>query len=170
MKRWMLAVCAVLAGASLCYGGGLGVFISQFDPDDDNVDSTTGGGAKLQLGDTLGLELRGSYFDDDLVTIMPADVGAFLKFPLGDSPVSLYGQGGVTWYFLDSDDVEIDDEVGWYAGGGVEIGLGDGLALFAEAQYRQFEYTAEGDDPEELDENAVDVNALTYSAGLLLTF
>lgn len=170
MKRLLAIVCGVLVGASLSYGSGLGVFVSQWDPDEDNLDSTTGGGAKLTLGDTVGLEIRGSYFDDDFVQWLPVDAGLILSLPLGDSPVSLYVDGGATWYFLDSDLGDIDDELGWYAGGGVEVNLADNLALFAEAQYRSLEYTAFGDDADDLEENDEEVKALTYSAGLALKF
>ncbi len=170
MKRLMMVASALLVGASLSYGSGLGVFVSQWDPDEDNRDSTTGGGAKLSFGDTFGLELRGSYYDEDHLTLIPADIGLFLSLPLGDTPLTLYVQGGATWYFLDSDAGDVDDEAGWYAGGGAEIELGSGIALFAEAQYRKLEYTAENDSADDLEENDVDIKALTYAGGLLFKF
>jgi opacity protein-like surface antigen len=170
MKKWMMAVCTAVMGASLSYGSGLGVFVSQWDPDEDGLDSTTGGGAKLAFGDTFGLELRGSYFDDDALTLIPADIGLFVAIPLGESPLTIYAQGGATWYFLDSDAGDVDDEVGWYAGGGLELTLADNIALFAEAQYRKLEYTATDDSADDLEENDVDVKALTYSGGLLFRF
>jgi len=146
MKRLFAIVCGVLVGASLSYGSGLGVFVSHLDPDNDYLDSATGGGAKLTVGDTIGFELRASYFEIDFIQLpdysieaIPVDAGLILSLPLGDSPVSLYVDGGATWYFLDSDLGDIDDEVGWYAGGGLEVTLADNLALFAEAQYRSLE-------------------------------
>ena len=170
MKRWILAVGALLVGASLSYGSGLGVFISQWDPDEEGLDSTTGGGAKLAFGDTFGLELRGSYYDDDILTLIPADVGLFLNIPLGEGPLALYAQGGATWYFLDSDAGDVDDEAGWYAGGGLEISIAGGIALFAEAQYRQLEYTALDDSTDDLEERDEEIKDLTYAAGLNFKF
>ena len=170
MKRWMMALSMLLVGASLSYGSGLGVFVSQWDPDEEGLDSTTGGGAKLSFGDTFGLELRGSYYDDDILTLIPADVGLFLSLPIGDSPLTIYAQGGATWYFLDSDAGDVDDEAGWYAGGGLELELANGIALFAEAQYRKLEYTALDDSADDLEENDVDIKALTYAGGLLFKF
>lgn len=169
MKRLMLAASVLLVGASLSYGSGLSGFVSQWDPDEKGLDSTTGGGAKLTLGDTIALELRASYYDDDILTIIPADVGLALSLPLG-GPISLYADGGATWYFLDSDLGDVDDEAGWYAGGGVEIKLGEALALFAEAQYRSLDYTAPNDKADDLEKHDGSIKALTYAAGLTLKF
>ena len=168
MKRLIAAVCAMLVGAGVSYGG-MGVFVSQWSPDEG--DDTIGGGAKFELGsDTVGLEIRGSYFDEDFLTIIPADVGLVLHLPLGDSQLGLYAMGGGSWYFLDADNVDVDDEIGWYAGGGVKLALGEGLAIFAEAQYRSLEWTAEGDDVNEIEDNDIDYSAMTYNAGLLFEF
>jgi hypothetical protein len=169
MKRWVMTACALWMGASLSYGSGLGLFVSQWSPDER--EDTVGGGAKLEFGgDVLGLELRGSYFDEDLVTIIPADVGLVLHLPLGDTPVGIYGMAGASWYFLDADNFDVDDKVGWYAGGGLKVALGNGIALFAEAQYRSLEYSAADDDIDELDENDVEFSAMTYNGGLLFEF
>ena len=170
MKRLVMAASVLLVGTGLAFGSGVGLFVSQWDPDVDHADSTTGGGAKLTLGDTIALELRGSYFDDDILTLIPADVGLALNIPLGDTPIALVLQGGGSWYFLDSDLGDVDDEAGWYAGGGVEITLADNIAVFAEAQYRSLDYTAPDDDADDLDRNEDSLEAMTYSGGLSLKF
>lgn len=168
MNRWMAVLCVVMVGTAASYGTDLGVFASRWDPDEGEKSDGVGGKLVFDLADSLGLEFRGTYFDEDVLTVIPADAGLVLRIPLAESAVSLFGSGGGTWYFLDTDAVDIDDEVGWYAGGGIEIRIADGAALFAEAHYRSVEYTATGDDPDELEERDIEVKATTYSAGLLL--
>ena len=182
MKRLITAVCALLMGAGLSYGGGLGLFVSQWSPDE--ADDSIGGGAKLTLdmGKALALELRGTYYedldddDDAELQAIPVEAGLRINIPLAENGIVLYGAGGVGWYFLDAEvadvDVEVDDEVGWYAGGGLEIKLTNGLALFAEALYRGVEATATADDPEELEDISedADLSGLTLNGGLVLTF
>lgn len=170
MKRWMTAVCVFCMGAGLSYGSGLGAFVSRWDPDEGEDSDGVGGKLSLDLGEAVGIELRGTYFDEDALTVIPADAGLVLKIPLAEDAITLFGSGGATWYFLDSDAGDVDDEVGWYAGGGLEIRITDGLSIFAEAHYRSLEYTATDDDPEELEDLDVDVTAMTYSAGLMLTW
>lgn len=174
MKKLAVACVSLALGSGAAFAAGLGLFVSQWTPDEG--DDTIGGGAKLEFGgDTAALEIRGSYFETDedagpTVTLIPADIGLVLRLPIGDSPLSLHAMGGATWYFLDSDDVDLDDEAGWYAGGGLQISISEDVALFAEAQYRSLEYTAEGDDPDELEENDVDFSAMTYNAGLMFAW
>lgn len=176
MKKLTVAIMAAALCSSLAYGSGFGLFVSQWSPKDG--EDTIGGGAKLEFGgEPLALELRGSYFeadvtghDDDSITLIPADIGLVVSVPLGDSPVSLHAMGGASWYFLDSDAADLDDEAGWYAGGGLRVEVSDGLALFAEAQYRSLEYTASEDDPDNLAKNDVDFSALTYNGGLMFTW
>lgn len=178
MKKLAAAIMALALCSGFAYGSGLGFFVSQWSPKDG--DDTIGGGAKLEFGgDPLALEIRGSYFETDVtgtadadesITLIPADLGLLVSVPVGNSPITLHAMGGATWYFLDSDTVELDDEAGWYAGGGLRIAFNDSLALFAEAQYRSLEYTAAEDDVNELEENDVDFSAMTYNGGLILTW
>lgn len=169
MKRLVTMACALAMSAGLSYGSGLGVFVSQWSPDEG--DDTMGAGAKLVIGaDVVAMEIRGSYFDEDDVTVIPLDVGLVLNLPLGEGPLGLYAMGGASWYFLDADGFDLDDEAGWYAGGGLKLAISEGLSVFGEAQYRSLEYTAEGDSLDDLEKRDVDFSALTYNVGLLFEF
>lgn len=185
MRRLMAIVCTAVLATGASYGSGLGLFVNQWDPDDG--DKAIGYGAKLQfdLSDAVALELRGTYYDDLLdddddaeLQAIPAELGIVLTLPLGDSPISLYGTAGVGWYFLDGKvgdvDVEIDDEIGWYGGGGAELELAEGFSIFAEATWRVVEATAEADDTDDIDELEGDeegtLDGLTLAAGIVLNW
>lgn len=183
MKKLMALICASVVATGASYGSGLGLFVAQWDPDEG--DKAIGYGAKLQfdLSDVVALELRGTYYDDLLdddddndLQAIPAELGIVLRLPLGESPVSLYGTAGVGWYFLDAEaageDVEVDDEIGWYGGGGVEVELAEGFGLFAEATWRVVEATAESDDTDDIEELEGDeegtLDGLTLAGGIVL--
>lgn len=181
MRRF-LAVLAVLAlGATAASANGVGAFGSYWDTKD--AESGFGGGAKLavDLGSVVNLELRGAYFPDlsDDVGAVNVDLkataieaGAVLRMPLSDT-LALYVGGGGGYYLLEADsdlgDVDIDDEAGWYAVAGLEIGLSDSVAIIAEAKYTSLEATAQNDDIDELRDGAdVDLTGLGANAGLML--
>ena len=131
------------------------------------------GGAGIALGipfnETLGLELRGTYYeeltDDPLENIfdsddpvfqergikaLPLEAGLRLSFAPG-ATFRPHIVGGVSYFLLDSDFGEIDDEVGWFAGLGATIGDGDGAEFYVEANYRKAEAEIQLD-PQDLDD------------------
>lgn len=150
----VLAAVALLLAAPVVSAQELSVFGSYWETED--LASTGGGGVTVAFGDgLLGMELRGTYYPDlteDFETLLddpglggdleiealPVDLGLRLRFG------NLYASGGVTWFLLDSNVLEVDDEVGLYVGGGVEIGRGN-VAFFAEALVRQVEGTVNGE-------------------------
>lgn len=156
-----VALCTVaFAGSALA--ADFSVFGSYWDV--DQFDSTAGGGVKLAIpiGQVVQLDLRASYyeqivdndffdrvFDDDRrafrrngVDILPLDVGLSVDFAPRSSVVPFLG-GGVSYFLLDTDRGNVDDEVGWYANGGIEFGARDNFGFFVEGLYRSATGTIE---------------------------
>ena len=119
------------------------IFAAYYDTD---VDETYGAGFRIAFFDKIQLELGAAYLADledsgnifgERVnfdaTIIPIDVG--LRFNLGDGPFYL-GAGG-TYYLLDHDLGDLDDEFGWY----VRIGVQFQSGFFFDIEYREVEGT-----------------------------
>ena len=171
--------------------GGLGLYGAYWSPKD--VDAGYGGGAKIRMDLTsaLGLEVRGTFFSDlsddvqsggttinyDLEAI-PAELGFVLNLNVADKGLRPYLCAGAGYYFLeinldnpvgDNETIDLDDEVGWYGGGGIEIAFASETALFIEALYRGVEGTAKGDDLDEVVSNVdIDLSGIGANAGLLI--
>ena len=84
-------------------------------------------------------------FDTDDFCVIPLEFGALLRFPEIIPMLGIYGGGGVGYYYIPALDIysghhrvdetdPVDDLVGWWACGGVELNL-DPLYIFAEAKY-----------------------------------
>lgn len=165
----------------------LSVFGSYWETDD--LESTGGGGVKLGFGDgLLGMELRATYYPDlteSFETLLDEEGLGDRELEIEAIPVDLgitlgtgnvYASGGVTWFLLDSNVLEVDDEVGLYVGGGFELGRGN-FGFFAEALYRQVEGTVNGEledvgspgDLEDLivDDVELDLGGLVVNAGMV---
>jgi hypothetical protein len=118
--------------------------------DTKDLDEGVGGTAKLTLGRYF--ELRGSYFSDltsdtsperfDFeLRAIPVEAGLAWHFA-EDAPFSPYVGGGAGYYFLDTTEGEIDDELGWYAVVGGDFGrMSSGVSFNVEAIYRNMEAT-----------------------------
>lgn len=145
----------------------------------DELDDTLGIGARVRGGlDPLSLELRGSYFGDltedkGIVDVelecVPVDVGLSIGL-ITEEKMALYLSGGGTYYFLDTDTGQVDDEIGWYAGLGGEFHVDKHFWFFVEYLYRDVEATVEDDDIRDIHDNDVAVNLAgsTVNIGIIL--
>jgi hypothetical protein len=136
--------------------------------DTDSRDDTAGGGVSLgiPLAPVADIELRGSYLqkleDDPLdgafdnneqvftpgdIEIIPLDLGVRFNFTDNERGMNPYINGGASYFLLDSDrrGVNVDDEVGYFAGVGSNFGDDEGLSFFIEGVYRKVEATVESD-------------------------
>lgn len=195
---WAAAAVFVLATAPAAHAGDFAIFGSYLDTED--LEETIGGGVKAGFGGALQLELRGSYlpdltedfesFADDPgddpgdftndIEAIPLDVG--VKYNFGaDQPLNFYVGGGGTYFLLDAERGEIDDEVGFYGVVGVEFARSvGGVGFFAEAIYREVEATVnrDVDDFDDLDdidfndllERDLDVGGIGANAGIIWRF
>ena len=153
MKKVLLAVVVMGLGAVMASANGLGFFGSYWDT--ESAGDGFGAGAKLQLEVVphMFMEFRGTYFEDlsddgetegvdNKLQIIPAEAGLVITFPVSKQ-FKPYAGGGAGYYFADAtveadgmdEDIDIDDEIGYYAVGGFEIGLAENFYIFAEYKY-----------------------------------
>ena len=188
MKTLLVILAGVMAVAVTAFaGGGIGVFGSYMNGKD--VDSGFGGGIKFKgdIADYIAVEARAScltkfsdYLEDDDLYVIPIEGDVLLNFPLGDSPVTIYGGGGAGYYIipeyedsvvLGDVDVDLQDTFGFFGVGGVEFALSEGVSLYAEGKYLLLtvdEAKIEDVDTDLPDE--VDFSGLSLNAGLLFRF
>ena len=145
-KRIVTALFVLALLATPVRAGSFGVFGSHWDTDE--ADSSLGVGARLgfDLVKVLELEFRGTQYPDfnagiglgDVdIKATPVDGGLRINL-LPSGPVNPYVGAGVTYYFLDPDQGDMDNETGWYAAAGLELG-GDSSRFFVEALWRKLD-------------------------------
>lgn len=190
------ALATLLAGAAPASAGHFDLFGAYWDTDE--AGGAGGGGLAfgIPLGERFSLDLRGSYYeelaneplealfdDDDPVfarrglEVLPLEVG--LRYVLTpDAKAAFYLGGGASYFLLDTDFGEVDDEVGAYALLGATFGNPDGVSFFVEGIWRIAEATVEID-PDDLDDIddidldgrvPVDLNGLGVNAGVTWRF
>ena len=181
MRMFLCVLGVVLLGAVAASANGLGVFGSYWDTKD--ADDGYGGGAKLQIDvmENICIEARGSYYpefgsdsDDEIkVDIIPIEADAIIKFPISDLLTPFVG-GGVGYYMFEVDndvegvDVSIDDEFGFFALAGVEIGLSEQVSLFVEGKYTWLDITADVSGGGESESEDGTLDGFGGNAGLML--
>lgn len=169
MKKLLLAAVALALVAAPGSATDFSLFGSYWDT--DVAGDTAGGGIGFHFpfNDTVGLELRATYFeelsDDPLenafdsndpvfqnkgINVTPVEVAVRFNIPAGDV-VHPYFSAGVGYYLLDSDFGEVNDEVGYNGTFGLGFGDQEGMQFFAEATYRKVEGQVELD-PNDFDD------------------
>jgi len=170
MKR-----CApVLAFVLMCavgpaFAGSVGVYGTYWDGGD--ADPAYGAGARVGFDflNWLELEFHGTWYqdlEDDAatqpiqVTATPIDGG--LKFNLlPESKFNVYVGGGVTYYLVDSNFGDADNETSYYGEAGIEFG-GEHAKLFVEALWRDLDVTIE----DTLGDSDADFSGVAGNVGL----
>ena len=146
-------------------------------------ESNLGFGGKLVLGGpSFGLEVRGTFFEklkenDGIANldlqVIPLEAGLVLR--AAQANVTPYIGGGAGYYFLDGKSngglFSVDDEVGWYATGGLELSLGKNMGIFGEALYRKVSGTAHGDNLNHVQSDVnIDLSGLVVNVGFAIHF
>lgn len=179
MKKNILfaaAALALLAGPAMA--ADIGAYGSYWATED--ADEALGAGAKVRFG---VFELRGTYFSDVTadtepesrdfeVSAIPLEAGVAFKFAEG-ARFSPYIGGGAGYYLLDTTEGDIDDEVGYYAVLGTDIGSPSGLSFMVEGIYRSMEATVRGsfgDDPSVDEDVDIQLGGLGLNAGIVWRF
>ena len=130
------------------HAGSFGLYGSYWDA--DQADSSKGGGARMGFNFVKYLELdfHGTYypsFETDVngqmveVKAKPVDGGLRVNL-LPGGPVNPYVGAGVSYFFLSTDQGEIDNQTGIYGQAGLEFG-GEGARFFLEALWRKMDTT-----------------------------
>lgn len=142
----------------------------------EDADGAWGGGVGLSfplLTDYLRLDSRVYVFEssdldeDDELELLPIDLGLQLHL-LPQQTFDLYALGGAFWVYADADRIDIDSDVGAYAGGGVEIGT-ETFRLFGEAIYRFVELENDSDFLGRVDRD-IEISGINANIGFKVHF
>jgi len=167
----------LLALAAVCLNGctagsvvELGAFGSYLDSDD--LGTGYGGGAKLEVKPTDWLSVDGRasllFFDDFDISLIPLEAALRLNIPILGERIVPYAGVGAGYYLFDADDVDLDDNVGYFPLVGLEVGTRR-VALFVEARWLFLETDTDAA-LEELGDLDAEVDGLGINAGLLFRF
>lgn len=200
MKKalFLTAAAVFVLGTGPAWASDFALFGSYLDTED--LDQSVGGGVRAGFGNRFQLDLRASYFPDltedfesfvddpgtdpgrfeNDVEAIPLDVGLKVNFN-AEEGWNPYVGGGGTYWFLDHERGEVDDEAGFYLAGGVEFARPTGgVGFFGEVIYRDVEATVDRDpdDFEDLDDvdferirqRDLDVGGVGVNAGLIWRF
>ena len=182
MYRFRLIPLLALLPFSL-FAGGIGGFVTYLDSSDAGDGTGVGGLLQLGVSEEVALELRVSKVDDfeaDLqlpfivtpleLEVTPIEAGFTFDIPLQDSITPYLGIGAGIYLIdaeLDDFDADLDDEFGWYALGGVRIGLSNTLHVFGEIFYRSLEGTVNDSRDFTLEDTDVDLGSLGANLGIM---
>lgn len=150
MKKTTLCALAAL-GLALLTGPAKAADLSVFGAYQDTQDADSGYGAGVKLNFARFLELRGTYFGDVTVgqrprgndfklRVAPLEAGLVYKFQ-PDNTFSPYLGGGASYFLLDTNRGNIDNELGWYAVAGADIKTDHGFGVMLEGIYRSVDAT-----------------------------
>jgi len=146
LKRLGMVVAILALVSAPTQAGSFGVYGSFWSSDD--ADDSWGAGALVGFDFTkwVELEFHGTYYPDfgtevstqDIeVKAIPVDGGLKFNF-LPSSMVNPYAGLGVSYYFLDTNQGDIDNETGIYGEAGLDFG-GENARFFVEAMWRKLD-------------------------------
>lgn len=159
MKKVIISM-AVLVVMGLTAGAenGWGLHAAYWDTEDLSDQAGVGATLSIEMIPSVLMNIRGSYFDgfgdentgDVDLQVIPLELGLAVYQPLAEK-LNVYAGGGIGYYFMDADGVDVDDEVGSFVNAGFELKGAEKkevvygqthLGLFAEAIYRFVEADA----------------------------
>ncbi len=171
MKRISYFFATLMLFSTSAFGIDLGINASYWDTKDS--DAAWGMGAKVGIPffiDRMQIEARAYRFNQDEVAlfgdvdITPIDLGLIFYLTM-DETVNPYLIGGVSYNFVDTSEIGLDSDFGYYLGAGLELPLGEGFALTGEALFR----TAEFDAKSNIDDS-FETSGMTINTGLKFRF
>ena len=185
MKKAAVALGILALLASPSWASEIGAMISFFSTDD--ADDAFGGGIRVDwsVNESVDIQFRASVYDSlehaipgHLFTVeaVPVEAGVAYNFnPQGQ--VNPYVGGGGSFFLLDNDRVPVEfegeghrgrmeNEMGWYLVGGLEMPVRENMIVFLEAMYRQVSATIEGDDFGQVSEREFDMDGPTVNLGI----
>lgn len=134
MKRFSLAALLALATLGAFSTGAhanQGIYATWWNLDEHNDDGFGFGfRSKVQVMPLFSFDTRISWvkFSDSDMNVFPIEATGMLKIGM------LYAGAGVGYYFFDSNNVDVDNNFGWYALGGIDISVAS-FGVFGEAKW-----------------------------------
>ena len=185
-KLTIVLALALLAAPAALASNGFSVYGTGWRT--DVSDDVGGGGVEMDFGKLIGGEFRGAYYQElttepfqqvlDVdspfeagINATPLEAGLRINFNDEDNGGSgmlhPHIAAGGSFFALDTDVGQIDDEFGYYALAGLRVGNGRGVDFLAEANHRWIEGTVTDLGDVGLDEDVtVDLGGFGVNVGL----
>lgn len=160
----LLIICMCSLVSFKAHAIDLGLNASYWDTDEG--EGAWGYGAQVGFPfiiDHLHLEARAYKFEEDGgalfgdVDITPIDAGLAFFFTK-DETVNPYLVAGVSYLYVDSEDLDLDDDFGYYGGAGLDFDISNGFRLVGEAIFRSAEFDSDAGFDESFDTSGVTFN------------
>ena len=142
MKKLILFAVLIVGMAAATQAADFGVFGSYWNPKDG--DAAFGGGGSIHLA-TFPLEMRATVFPSTSIQgggdtlLVPIDIGLAVNLTRSKK-VDVYVGAGGSYYFIDADHGNPDNQFGWYALGRVEVPVKGSMNVFGDVMYRGIEF------------------------------
>jgi hypothetical protein len=146
MKRIGIAALVALLGLAALTPSAhaVGVMASWWQIDEENHDGFGGGlRSKVMFMPMVGMDTRASWikFSDPDMNVFPIEATGILQLGM------VYGGIGAGYYVFDGDEVDLDNNFGWYLVGGIEVAVGK-FGVFGELKWTKLETDIENIDPD----------------------
>ncbi len=159
MKKVLVFVGLIVGMAAASQAADFGVFGSYWNPQDG--EDAYGGGGSIHFA-TVPLELRASVFPNTSIQgggdtlLVPIDFGLAVNLTRSQAVDLFVGAGG-SYYYIDADQGNPDNQFGWYGLGRLEVPVQGSMNVFADVMYRGVEFE---------DINA-DLSGVAFSVGVI---
>jgi len=173
MKKMKIVFIGLMMSLLCCSSQAMAIDIYGFGSywDKGDVDGTWGTGIGVSLPvivDALRIDGRAHYFEDSdygrgTITVTPFDLGLQLHL-MPSGAVDPYALGGISYNYVDANELSLDSTFGGYFGAGLDVALGTSLfKLFAEVMYRF-------SDLDTVDSHNLDASGVSANIGLKFHF
>jgi hypothetical protein len=167
MKRVSLALLLALVTLGAVSSGAhanQGIFATWWNLDESNSDGFGFGfRSKIQVVPIFSFDTRVSWikFGDSDMSVYPIEATGMLKLGM------VYAGAGAGYYFFDSNDVDVDNNFGWYAVGGIDLSLGS-FGVFGEVKWTSLSTDAKDLDPDIGDiPLSLDADGIGFNLGVM---
>jgi outer membrane protein W len=186
MKKWILALFALIVLTGPLHAGGIGPMLGHWDSGDAGDDQGAGVRVTVDLGPKWNMELRTTWLDSFFqigdgilfrIEALPIDVGLSYGFDTAGK-IEPYVGVGLTYLDINPNvidteirrriEVHMPEEIGIHFMAGLDYPImNDKLSLFAEAIYRSIKTEANSTDIRDFDSDMTGIGA---NFGLVLNF
>jgi hypothetical protein len=141
-----------------------------------DIGDAWGLGAKLDvaLGQLVFLEGRASYYPEFTESVFDEElkISAFpLELGLGVTVSNFFASAGLTYFFLDPDEGEMDDSAGFYLSAGFKTGQpAGGFGVYGDVMYRVLTSTVNVGDAITVSEKDVNLDGIGINLGIVFRF